>query len=149
MLTLQMTLRLEKNVVIDAGALGPTIIGENVMLMSGVHIGHDAVIEPGVTVAPQAVIGGHVRICEGAYIGMNAGIHQFQIIGRYAAIGGNSFVPRRSFKALILPGQTWAGMPAQYKTMNLKGLARAGISTDAITGMTQAYLEKYPFNTEQ
>lgn len=136
--------RLEKNVVVDAGVKARTIISENVMIMSGVHIGHDVILEPYVTIAPGAVIGGWVRICEGAYIGMNAGVHQYQIIGYYAAIGGNSFVPRRSFHALVLPGQTWAGVPAKYLNINNVGLERNSIDGDALNRLTQMYLDAYP-----
>ena len=140
--------RLEKCVVVDSGAYARTMIGENNMLMSGVHIGHDAFLEPNVTIAPHAVVGGHCRICEGAYIGMNAGIHQHQVIGAFCAIGGNSFVPRRSFKALIQPGQTWAGIPAKYIGENEVGIQRAGIDAEMLIQLHQMYLDKYPMRHE-
>lgn len=140
--------RLEKCVVVDSGAHARTMIGEDNMLMSGVHIGHDAFLEPNVTIAPHAVVGGHCRICEGAYIGMNAGIHQYQAIGAFCAIGGNSFVPRRSFKALIQPGQTWAGTPAKYIGENKVGVTRAGIDAEMLIQLHQIYLDKYPMRHE-
>jgi len=136
--------RLEKNVVVDAGVKGRTIIGENVMLMSGVHIGHDAILEPYVTIAPHGVVGGHVRICEGATIGMGATIHQHQIIGHYAMLGMGAALGRRSFHSLVLPGQTWAGVPAKYLNINKIGLERNDVSAESLTRLTQVYLDMYP-----
>lgn len=79
---------------------------------------------------------------------MNAGIHQYQVIGAFCAIGGNSFVPRRSFKALIQPGQTWAGIPAKYIGENEVGIQRAGIDAEMLIQLHQMYLDKYPMRHE-
>jgi UDP-N-acetylglucosamine acyltransferase len=128
---------------IDGGIKNRTIIGENAFLMGNVHVGHDCIIEPYVVISQGAILAGHVHICEGATIGIGATIHQFQIIGHYAMIGMGSVVTRRSINSLIMPGQTWAGAPAQYKGMNQKGLERAGIQD--INRISDFYLDKFPF----
>jgi UDP-N-acetylglucosamine acyltransferase len=128
---------------IDSGLKGKTIIGENAYLMGNVHVGHDCIIEPYAVLSQGAILAGHVHLCEGATIGIGATIHQWQIIGHYAMIGMGSVVTKRSFNALIMPGQTWAGVPAKYKGMNHKGLERGGI--EDISRITQLYLDKFPF----
>lgn len=67
-----------------------TVIGNNVFLMHGVHVPHDAVLNDNVTIAPNAVVGGITKILRGANIGMGAALHQYSIIGHYSIVATNS-----------------------------------------------------------
>lgn len=69
-----------------------TRIGDNVFLMHGAHVPHDAVLYDKVTVAPNAIIGGIATILEGANVGMGASLHQYSIIGHYSIVATNSAV---------------------------------------------------------
>jgi UDP-N-acetylglucosamine acyltransferase len=115
--------RLEKAVVIDAGSERATVIGNNCMIMSGAHVGHDCYVGHDVTISPKAVIGGHVSLGNVCNIGMNAGVHQYQVIGAFAMIGANSFVtrldPYRS-ETYIWPYSTYVGTPAKLIGRNKK-----------------------------
>lgn len=113
--------RLEKAVVVDSGAERLTIIGNNCMLMSGAHVGHDCYIGHGVTISPKAVIGGHVSLGDECNIGMSAGIHQYQVIGTHSMIGANSFVTRLDAfisDTYIWPYSTYVGSPAKLVGRN-------------------------------
>jgi UDP-N-acetylglucosamine acyltransferase len=64
-----------------------TSIGNNVFLMQGVHIQHDAIISDNVTITSAVALAGIVRILEGATISMGATIHQRSLIGHYSIVG--------------------------------------------------------------
>jgi len=63
-----------------------TCLENDIHLMHGVHIPHDAILENGVVLTPLVVIGGISRIMEYANIGMGATVHQYSIVGPYSII---------------------------------------------------------------
>jgi sugar O-acyltransferase (sialic acid O-acetyltransferase NeuD family) len=59
--------------VFEDNVIQPNVrIGNNVILWSGNHIGHDATIEDHVFIASHAVISGNVTIGESSFVGVNA-----------------------------------------------------------------------------
>ena len=58
------------------------IIGDNCLLMVGVHIAHDCVIANNVILANNATLAGHVEIQDNVIIGGLSAIHQFVKIGK-------------------------------------------------------------------
>ena len=121
--------RLEKFVCVDSGYKSQTVIGENAMLMNGVHVGHDCQIGQDVTIAPRVNLAGHVRILKGAFLGMGVNVHQFKVIGHYCMIGMGSVITK---DPVIWPGTKWCGVPAMKMGKNIKGLTSAGISEDQL-----------------
>jgi UDP-N-acetylglucosamine acyltransferase len=67
-----------------------TIIGNNVFLMHGSHVPHDAKLFDKVTLAPNVVVGGISKLLEGCNIGMGATIHQYSVIGHYSIVATNA-----------------------------------------------------------
>lgn len=61
-----------------------TSIADDVFVMHGVHVPHDAILHDGVVVTPLCVIGGIVTILPYATIGMSATLHQYSIVGHYS-----------------------------------------------------------------
>ena len=110
---------LTKAVVIDSGIENRTQIEDNCYIMSGVHIGHDAWISEDCILSPKAVIGGHVVVNRYTNIGMGAVIHQFSTIPEKVMIGMGAVVPKRR-ACEMGEGETWAGNPAEYISMNKK-----------------------------
>jgi serine acetyltransferase len=103
--------------VICAGCILTTniTIGNHVQINLDCTIGHDAVLEDFVTLAPGVHISGCVKIEEGAYIGTGASIingtrDEFIVIGRDAVVGAQACVTRS-----VGAGVTVVGVPA--KTM--------------------------------
>ena len=91
----------------DSGRLGPTRLG-NVWLMKSVHVGHDAVLEDGVEIAPMTSVGGHVTLGHNVKVGQGVTFKPFVKVGAGARIGMGSVVIRD-----VPVGEIWAGNPAR------------------------------------
>src|ERR1700674_1617899 len=82
-------------VTINPGTAGGgmvTRVGDDCLLMIGVHIAHDCQIADHVIMANNATLAGHVVVAEYARLGGLCAVHQFVRIGRHAMIGGMSGV---------------------------------------------------------
>lgn len=82
-------------------------VGCHVVIMPGVTVTHDDVIEDFVTIAAGVSLGGGVRVARAAYLGMNSSVLPGAIIGAYSTLGLGA--------ALLtdLPDhETWVGVPA-------------------------------------
>lgn len=67
-----------------------TYIGNDVFLMQGTHIPHDAHIYDKAVITPHCVLAGISKILEGANVGMASTINQYTVIGQYSIVGTNS-----------------------------------------------------------
>lgn len=103
---------------IDSGTEQSTKIYKDCFIMKQVHIGHDAQIGVGVTIAPQCSIGGHVIVHDYANIGMGTKIHQRCKIGAYSMVGMGAVVTK---KTPIWPYGKFAGVPARHLGVNRTG----------------------------
>lgn len=104
-----------------------TFIGSDCYIMTKSHIGHDAMIEDGVTLSSLSIVGGHSVVMRGANIGLAAAIHQKRVVGHYAMIGMNSTVVKS-----IPPMVIAMGSPAKVARANTIGLTRKGYGKDVI-----------------
>ena len=122
--------KFRENVTINPGTTGgglKTIIKNNCLFMVGSHIAHDCKINSNVILANNATLAGHVEIDSNAIIGGNSAIHQFVRIGKYAMIGGMSGVEKD-----IIPYGLYTGIRENLKSLNLIGLKRKGLTSNAI-----------------
>ena len=110
-----------------------TIIGNNSLFMTGVHIAHDCIIENNVIFANQVTLGGHVYVEESAVIGGISAVHQFCKIGSLAMIGGMSAVEND-----VIPYSLAIGNRAKVTGVNIIGLKRADYSKSQIREYSQA-----------
>jgi sugar O-acyltransferase (sialic acid O-acetyltransferase NeuD family) len=63
----------ENTFIFEENVIQPFVrIGDDVVLWSGNHIGHDATIEDHCFIASHAVLSGHVRIGHHSFVGVNA-----------------------------------------------------------------------------
>lgn len=68
--------------ILENQTIQPNVkIGNNVMMWSGNHIGHGAVIKDHVYVSSHVVISGHSVIGERAFLGVNATVRDFVTVG--------------------------------------------------------------------
>lgn len=104
-------------VTIDGGGITPTEIAANCYIMKHVHIGHDAIIQDGVTLSCGAKIGGHSIISKNCNIGLNAVIHQKCFIPEGCMIGASAFVGKKSN---LKPFHKYAGVPVRELGENIK-----------------------------
>lgn len=100
---------------IDAGTEKPTIIGSDCFIMKGVHIGHDATIEEGVTLSPHVVIGGHSVVGKATNMGIASVVHQRVNIPNDCMIGMNSTITK---KTRMVENGVYVGSPAIFIRSN-------------------------------
>ena len=116
------------------GGGGVTRIGDDCLLMTGAHVGHDAQLGDRVILANQVAVAGHCQIGDDVIIGGLSGIHQFVRIGRGAIIGAVTMVTND-----VLPFGLVQGPRGDLEGLNLVGLKRRGVSRPDITAMRAAY----------
>ncbi|MCM8780289.1 MAG: acyl-ACP--UDP-N-acetylglucosamine O-acyltransferase, partial [Candidatus Omnitrophica bacterium] len=119
---------------------GKTVIGSNNLIMAYAHIAHDCVIGNDCIIANNGTLAGHVIVEDKAVVGGLVAIHQFSRVGKLSIIGGCSKVVQD-----IPPFSTCDGHPAKTYGLNIVGLRRAELSTQAISSLRQAF--KLLFNS--
>jgi len=112
---------------------GITRVGSDCMLMTGVHVAHDCIVEDNVMMANVTTLGGHVLIERGASVSGLVGVHHFGTIGRMSFIAGMAKVTRDA-----PPYMMSAGNPARVRGVNIIGLQRAGVPRENISALRQA-----------
>ena len=117
-----------------AGGGGVTRVGNDCLLMTGAHVGHDATLGDRVILANQVAIAGHCVIGDDVIIGGLSGIHQFVRIGRGAIIGAVTMVTND-----VVPFGLVQGPRGDLDGLNLVGLKRRGVERVDITAMRAAY----------
>ncbi len=128
---------IREHVTISPGTAGGdmvTTVGDDNLIMIGVHIGHDSRIGNHTVLSNNAAIGGHVTIEDHVIFGAQSGVHQFVRIGRHAMIGGLSAVVRD-----VIPYGSVTGERAGLIGLNLVGLKRRGVSRGEIRTLRSAY----------
>jgi UDP-N-acetylglucosamine acyltransferase len=121
---------------INAGTTRDTLVGSNIKMLRGSHVGHDALIEDEVILSCNVLIGGFTRVCKGANLGLGAIVHQKTIVGAYAMLGMGSVLTK---KTKCRPGEILVGNPCKYLKTNSVGLDRAGISHDKLNKMVEEF----------
>ncbi|OUU13680.1 MAG: hypothetical protein CBB97_25730 [Candidatus Endolissoclinum sp. TMED37] len=107
-----------------------TLIGDNNILMSSCHVGHDCIIGDDNVLCNNSAIAGHSRIMRGVTLALNSSIHQFKIIGSWSMIGMNSCANK---SILVEPGNIFFGVPSQNMGKNIVGLRRHKITKDKLS----------------
>jgi UDP-N-acetylglucosamine acyltransferase len=113
---------------------GCTRIGDDVLVMNGVHVGHDSQIGDHVILASLCAIAGHVRIEDYAAVGGLTGIHQFARIGESAMVAATSAVSQD-----VPPFALASGDRARLSGLNVVGLRRRGFSPETRQRIKRAY----------
>lgn len=116
------------------GGGGVTRVGDDCLLMTGAHVGHDAQVGHRVILANQAAIAGHCQIGDDVIIGGLSGVHQWVRIGRGAIIGAVTMVTND-----VLPHGLVQAPRGELDGLNLVGLKRRGVDRAEITALRAAY----------
>jgi UDP-N-acetylglucosamine acyltransferase len=116
------------------GGGGVTTVGDDCLLMTGAHVGHDAHLGNRIVLANQVAIAGHCVIGDDVIIGGLSGIHQFVRIGQGAIIGALTMVTND-----VLPYGLVQGPRGILDGLNLVGLKRRGVERSDITAMRAAF----------
>ncbi|MDX2083571.1 MAG: acyl-ACP--UDP-N-acetylglucosamine O-acyltransferase [Rickettsiales bacterium] len=137
---------IREHVTIHLGTLEgnmETKIGNNCLLMVGVHVAHDCVIGDNVIMANNVTLAGHVQIDDHVVIGGLSAIHQFARIGEGAMIGGMSGVEND-----VIPFGLVMGERAALAGLNLVGMKRRGISRDDIHALRNFFKKIFTVNED-
>jgi UDP-N-acetylglucosamine acyltransferase len=117
-----------------AGGGGVTRVGDDCLLMTGAHVGHDATLGNRVILANQVAIAGHCQIGDDVIVGGLSGIHQWVRIGKGAIIGAVTMVTND-----VVPHGLVQGPRGDLDGLNLVGLKRRGVDRAEITALRAGY----------
>jgi UDP-N-acetylglucosamine acyltransferase len=100
-----------------------TRLGDDVYVMHGVDVAHDAQLGDGAICAANAALAGVARLCERAYVAIGATVHQHTVIGHYAIVGASAAATRdvRPFTRHV---------PGRPPTLNAYAIERYGFEDD-------------------
>lgn len=111
-----------------------TAVGDDNLLMVGVHIAHDCHVGSNTIFANNAMLAGHVLVEDRAYVSGNVAVHQFCRVGGLAMVGGLARVVKD-----VPPYVTIDGGSGYVVGLNTIGLRRNGFSHEMIAQLKAAY----------
>ena len=113
---------------------GTTTIGDDNLLMIGMHIGHDSKVGSHAVISNNVQLAGHVTIEDWAWISANSGVQQFCRVGESAFMAGMSGARQD------LAPYTWAqGHPARVLQINKVGLERRQFDKERAEAIDRAF----------
>jgi len=116
-----------------------TKVGNNNLIMVGVHIGHDCIIEDKVVISNYTQLSGHCQIGTGVWLSGVVLIHQFITIGKWCYAAGLTGINKDIPPFLIVSGH----YPPKIRGVNKRGLGRAGFSEQQQDAIFNAYKRLY------
>ena len=119
-----------------------TKIGNENLLMIGVHIGHDCTIEDKIVMSNYVQLSGHCKIETGVWLSGMVLLHQFVTIGKWCYASGLAGINRDIPPFLIVSGH----YPSRIRGVNKRGLVRAGLSEQAQIQVFEGYKKLYRRN---
>ena len=127
---------IRENVTINRGtaAKNRTVVGNNNLLMEGMHIAHDVIVGNQCIIGNSTKIAGEVIVDDCAIISANVLIHQFCHIGSYVMVGGGTRTGQD-----VPPYTMAAREPVKYCGLNLVGLRRRGFKPEVIDVLHKTY----------
>ncbi|NBE08855.1 acyl-ACP--UDP-N-acetylglucosamine O-acyltransferase [Paragemmobacter ruber] len=116
------------------GGGGVTTVGDDVLIMTGAHVGHDAHIGNRVILVNNVAIAGHCVLGDDVIVGGLSGVHQWVRIGQGAIIGAVTMVTND-----VIPYGLVQAPRGELDGLNLVGLKRRGVERAEITALRAAY----------
>jgi UDP-N-acetylglucosamine acyltransferase len=116
------------------GGGGITRVGDDCLIMTGAHVGHDAQIGNRVILVNNVAIAGHVVLGDDVIVGGLSGIHQWVRVGQGAIIGAVTMVTND-----VIPYGLVQAPRGELDGLNLVGLKRRGTDRAEITALRAAY----------
>jgi len=116
-----------------------TRIGNDNLVMIGVHIGHDCVVEDKIIMSNYAQISGHCKIETGVWLSGVVLLHQFVTIGKWCYAAGLAGINHDIPPFLVVSGH----YPPRIRGVNKRGMVRAGLSEEQQQKICEAYDKLY------
>lgn len=119
-------------------AVGKTVVGDNCLLMTYSHIGHDCRVGNNCIIGNSAGLAGEVWVDDWAIVSPASLVHQFSRIGKHVMIGGGSKV-RMDVPPFIKADRD----PLCFMGINSVGLTRRGFQKEKIDEIHNIYRAIY------
>ncbi len=116
-----------------------TKVGNDNLLMIGVHIGHDCILEDKIVMSNYVQISGHCHIGTGVWLSGMVLLHQFITLGRWCYAAGLAGINHDVPPFVIVSGH----YPPQVRGVNKRGLNRAGLNEESQKKVFEAYKKLY------
>ena len=116
------------------GGGGVTRVGDDCLIMTGAHVGHDAQLGNRVILVNHVAIAGHCVLGDDVIVGGPSGVHQWVRIGQGAIIGAVTMVTND-----VIPYGLVQSPRGKLDGLNLVGLKRRGVDRADITSLRAAY----------
>jgi len=116
-----------------------TKIGNSNLIMVGVHIGHDCILEDKIVLSNFSQISGHCKIGTGVWLSGVVLLHQFVTVGRWCYAAGLAGINKDVPPFLIVSGH----YPLEVRGINKRGLKRAGLNEKQQKAIQSAYKHLY------
>jgi len=144
------TLRIgDNNVIREQVTIHPSIypdratrIGNDNLLMVGVHIGHDCVLEDKIVISNYSQISGHCHVETGVWLSGMVAVHQFVTFGKWCYAAGFSGINHDVPPFVIVSGH----YPPEVRAVNKRGLHRAGLDAQQQKSIMEAFRRIYRSN---
>jgi UDP-N-acetylglucosamine acyltransferase len=116
-----------------------TKVGNDNLLMVGVHIGHDCTVEDKIVMSNYSQISGHCKIETGVWFSGIVALHQFVTVGKWSYAAGLAGINRDVPPFLIVSGH----YPPRIRGVNKRGMERAGLSEQQQQNIFEAHKKLY------
>ncbi len=118
---------------------GVTRIGDNNLVLIGVHIAHDCVIGNNCIFANYVQFAGHVHVQDHVNMGGHCAVHHFVTIGHHAFVGGMTRVSADVPPYMVVVAAR--GTRTEVRMVNGVGLQRSGFHYDDIAALKGTFLK--------
>ncbi len=116
-----------------------TKVGNENLLMIGVHIGHDCILEDKIVMSNYVQLSGHCHIGTGVWFSGGVLLHQFITVGKWCYAAGLAGINHDVPPFVIVSGH----YPPEVRGVNKRGLARAGLSEQQQHNIIKTYKKLY------
>lgn len=120
---------------------GVTTIGDNNLLLIGVHVAHDCTIGNRCIIANYVQFAGHVNMEDHVNMGGHSAVHHFVTIGRHAFVGGMTRITADVPPYMVVVAAK--GTRPEVRMVNGVGLERNGFSQSEISELRAAFTRLY------
>ena len=139
----------DNNIIREQVTIHPSIhpgrstkVGNENMLMIGAHIGHDCLLEDKIVISNYSQISGHCKLETGVWLSGMVGVHQFVTFGKWCYAAGFAGINHDVPPFVIVGGH----YPPEVRSVNKRGLERAGLTQEQQAKITEAFKKIYRDN---
>lgn len=98
----------DNNLILEDNTVQPYVtIGNNNVLWSGNHIGHDAILHNHITITSHVVVSGYCQIYDNCFLGVNATLHNEVTLQRETLVAAGAIVAKSTQEnEVYMPAKT-------------------------------------------